>query len=93
MKVIWKFILEVNRQPQRVAMPTGAKLLYVREQNDDICLWIECDVHVPTEIRTFEVLGTGMMHPDVPFGLQRVYVGSAHLRNGALVYHVYERKQ
>ena len=92
MKTIWKFVLSPQGL-QTIEMPAGAKLLYVREQNNDICIWAEVDRYSWKEDRTFEVFGTGHERYDADsVEAERTYLGSAHLQGGALVLHVYERK-
>ena len=58
MIAIWKFPLEV-KPSQTIEMPIGADLLYVDQQNGQLCLWASVDTEVPTEKVTFRVYGTG----------------------------------
>jgi hypothetical protein len=72
-----------------VYMPKGAQVLYAREQGDDICVWalVDIDDPAPSEPRRFSVYGTGH---EIRLSDPGRYVGSAHLQNGALVFHVFE---
>jgi len=88
MKTIWKFTLDAGRTRQY--MPKGSVVLSVNSQRDDICIWAEVDDKEKVEERVFEVFGTG--HPiHVDMGIERKFIGTVLLDNGALVFHVYER--
>lgn len=82
---IWKYVLSPGMP---VRMPRGATVLHAAGQGDDLCVWALVDPQAPTEERRFDVYGTG--HPcPAPEALGR-YVGTAHLNDGALVFHVFE---
>jgi hypothetical protein len=83
MKTIWKYVLS---QEIELDMPYGAQILSVREQGEDLCLWALLDPKAPTTKRRFAVYGTGW---DVLPGAMQ-YIGTGHLRGGALVFHVFE---
>jgi hypothetical protein len=87
MHAVWKFRLSVGREPQRVSMPRGATVLSVHEQYGDVCLWAYVEPAKPSEDRLFEVVGTGWDLPPA----DRRHVGTAHIDNGRLVFHVFER--
>ncbi len=81
MKQVWKYQVAA-----KIRMQIGAKILCAQEQNGAICIWAEVDPQAATEERAFEVFGTG--HP-----MQesvRVYIGTAMMEGGSLVFHVYE---
>jgi hypothetical protein len=88
MKVIWKYEVPDNGV---VHMPFGAEILQLHPQggpvHETVCLWALVD---PDEqqlvMRRFILFGTG--HP-IPTG-PLVYRGTAHLRAGTLVLHVFE---
>lgn len=82
-RTIWKVALGAGTN--KVRLPLAAKPLYIREQNNELCLWFEVALIHITEPRHFEVIGTGWAVPD-----RGIYLGSGHLRGGALVLHVYE---
>ncbi len=89
MKTIWKYQLTAEVE-QTIFMPIGAKILYAREQGRNICLWAEVDSSKDQEKRHIEFFPTGFrIKRDM--GFERTYLGSAHINNGELVFHVYER--
>ena len=84
MKTIWKFVVEPACS---IDMPAGAQVLSVREQGGAICLWALVDPAAPLEARRFIWVGTGHRMPDeAPL----TYLGTGHLDQGALVFHVFE---
>jgi hypothetical protein len=88
MKVVWKFTVPDNGI---ITMPLGAEILQVHAQggplNEDVCLWALVDLDEQQLVmRRFMVIGTG--HP-IPSDML-VYRGTAHLRAGTLVLHVFE---
>jgi len=89
MKSIWKFKLE-NSDTQSIEMPKNAKILTIQEQLGDICLWAMVDTEKKTETRHFEIFGTGeSIYCDM--GIERKYIGTYQLREGRLVFHIFER--
>ena len=84
MKTIWKFKLEPECT---VKMPAGAEVLSVREQGHHIYAWALVDDQALPEERHFIGIGTGH---EVPTGEPLKFLGSAHLDDGALVFHVFE---
>lgn len=85
MKTIWKYTWDAPNIHSSFAMPQGAVVLHVHEQNDVICLWALIDTKVPKKLRRFALCGTGHLYPA---GGQ--YVGSVHLSGGQYVFHVFE---
>ena len=83
---IWKFTLEAADR-QVAYMPRGARILSVGEQRGDINVWAIVDPEVPTEARTFLVLGTG--HPAAGAS-GATFLGTVQLLGGSLVFHVFE---
>lgn len=82
---VWKYVLRPTTT-QTVEMPVPAKVLHVASQGDDVCLWALVSPEAPLRSCTFRVVGTG--HPEVD---QRdSYVGTAHLPESGLVFHVFE---
>lgn len=64
MLAIWKFPLLITDR-QSLRMPGGAQVLTVQFQREKLCLWALVDVNSPSEMRTFEVIGTGNeIHPE-----------------------------
>ena len=74
---------------QGVTMPEGAEILTVQIQNDVPYLWALVDPEARTEIRGIAMFGTG--HPiDYDIGASGRYISTFQLRNGELVFHVFE---
>jgi hypothetical protein len=88
-RVVWKYVL--HKPTQNVGVPTGARILTVANQANEITFWAEVDdAPVGLEKRVFVVLGTGHPFPDTPSGKMLHYLGTAHGISGGLVFHVYE---
>lgn len=84
MKTIWKYQLTTAGQ---IEMVKGAKVLSVGHQNDEIMIWAEADDNTTeTEIRHFNVVGTGWGTDDHP----GKFIDTVILDNG-LVWHIYEK--
>jgi hypothetical protein len=83
--VIYKYPLKlVAVQP--VAMPEGARILSVANQNGIICLWAEiADPSAVAKARAIEIIGTGNRFPDA----YRTFIGT--VLDGKYVWHVFER--
>lgn len=84
-QVIWKAELSILPS-QVIEIPAGAVFLAAREQNDHVCVWFTCDPDAPNVERTIGISGTG--HP-TPDGVC-VYIGTAVVFGGNLVWHVFE---
>lgn len=84
-EVVWKYALPKVVNP--VEMPSGATVLAVAEQHNEICLWAKVNPANPKATRVFQVVGTGHAELD---GTE-AYLGSAQLNNGNFVFHVFER--
>lgn len=88
-KTIWKFEIE-TADLNTVNMPKGAEILTVQNQMGNPCIWALVDPAQETELRAFEVFGTGHeVYCDM--GIDRKYIGTYQLHGGALVFHVFER--
>lgn len=83
MKTIWKAHLRPIFR-QTVEMPKGAKLLHVGKQGEEMFVWFMCDPKAETEMRAFEVCGTGH---DIPADF--TYVGTVVTYEGTLVWHIF----
>lgn len=88
---VWKYDLHVAAMALgetrfSFEIPSGARLLHVREQNSRLAMWFEVDPGRPAETRTFEVVGTG----DGPTE-GWLYHGTVFFNNATLVLHVYEK--
>jgi hypothetical protein len=82
---VWKFTLP--DPTNKVAMPAGAEVLHVAEQDGRIALWARVDPGMFDRVtRTFHVVGTGTPIPKGPSGFR----GTAVAAGGSLVFHVFE---
>ena len=85
MTQIWKFVL----QPEvSLSMPTGAEILSVATQGNDICLWARVNPDADREDRTFIGIGTGH---DIPNNMNLQFIGTVLLSGGTLVFHIFEK--
>ena len=82
MKTIYKYILKPEIS---IRIPEQSQLLSVHEQNGEVCLWALVNPQNIDETRTFAVFGTGHRVPE-----DHIFVGTALLEGGSLVFHVFE---
>lgn len=88
---VWKYPLVIDDLFE-IVMPYGAKILHVDTQYGTPYLWALCNTQeTVSERRRFRLAGTG--HPiRLGFvGEQPTYIGSFQMRDGALVFHLFER--
>jgi hypothetical protein len=74
-------------------MPKGAELLCVQVQNGRPYLWarVVIDAGHPSTERSFRLAGTGhLIEGRMPSDSDGDYVGTFQLRDGALVFHVFD---
>lgn len=85
-ETVWKFPL-VMSDSISVDLPEGAVILYLAVQfGRDLCLWARVNPKAPKERRWFKMRGTGhVVGADCG-----KHVGSFMLRDGELVFHVFE---
>ena len=81
---IWKYVLKTETN-QIIEIPEGAKILSAGEQLNNICVWVNVDTEMPVVNRKFSIYGTGHLIPKDPGD----FIGSVHLYNGTLIFHVY----
>ncbi len=85
MNEVWK--LELNPNITEYKFPKNSQILYAREQRASICVWFLCNPNkVEIETRYILIFGTG--HSGIREDLN--YIGSGHLNNGALIYHIFD---
>lgn len=72
---------------QIVQMPIGAEILCAQVQCGTICLWALVEPNLTKEPRRIEIVGTGHEIDEA----DRKYIGTVQMRDGALVWHVFER--
>jgi hypothetical protein len=86
---VYKYELKLTDE-QSVNLPKGAEVLTIQVQHDTPCLWAMVDPNAPKEARFFETFGTGhVIRTDM--GVERSYIGTYQIHDGALVFHVFER--
>lgn len=83
---IWKYPLEITDE-QNIRMPKGANILTAQIQGGTLCLWAIVDPKAPLVSRWIGIVGTG--HP-MAQEMECVYLGTAQMAGGALVWHVFE---
>ena len=86
---IYKYQLEVTDK-QNIELPKGAEILTVQTHYGIVCIWALVDKEAEKEYRSFEIFGTGHNIP-VDMGVERKYIGTFQLNDGALVFHLFER--
>lgn len=84
---VWKFKLNGRDVQTKVEMPSGAQVLRVDIQGDEIQLWALVDPESPTHTRTFEVYGTGH---EIKEGKLN-FISTFFVRGGTYVFHAFER--
>ncbi|PIF44317.1 hypothetical protein CLU96_1260 [Chryseobacterium sp. 52] len=85
MKTIYKYPLKTTDQ-QTITMHVGAEILKLKDQHGTPCLWVKLDTSNAVGDRTFLTFGTGHVLPENEMD----YIGSYHLHNSELVFHVFE---
>jgi hypothetical protein len=83
---VWKFPLAMT-DIQQVKMPKGARILAVKPQGNQVCLWALCDGNQPNEARQIAILGTGHNAPE--YGALK-FIETFQLHGGELVFHAFE---
>ncbi len=87
MRTVHKFELGIGTTT--LHLPPDAKCLYVGNQHETICVWIELDPYdQTTEPCDFRVFGTGNPINDI-VGMDITHVGTVLLHSGTGVFHVY----
>ena len=87
MKTIWKYTLEAE-DTQTILMPEGAQLLCVQSQKGQPCLWALIEEQNKLLVpRKIIIHGTGHRADDAN---AVNYVGTFQLRDGLLVFHVFD---
>lgn len=89
MQEVWKFRIPVG-DLAGIAMPRGAKVLYVAAQREIPCLWALVDPSALPDFRRFRLVGTGDPIEENPDLL--VYCGSFMMHDGTPVFHLFEIK-
>lgn len=87
--VVWKWPIPAEARFS-IEMPKDARLLHVDVQRMEACLWALVDPDAGTEMRHFQLVGTG--HREVASADAHRHVGSVLLADGALVFHLFETR-
>jgi hypothetical protein len=74
-------------------LPAGAEVLAVQTQHGEGQLWALVDPAAPTTERCFEIAGTGHEMADLADDVERRYVGTWQVQDGAFVFHLFELAQ
>ena len=86
MKTIWKYQIQTTDY-QDIEMPIEAQILTVQVQNGEPCLWALIDPDQKRGIRQIRIIGTGHI---IDNSIDE-YLGTYQLRDGALVFHVFDQ--
>lgn len=90
MIAVYKYTFPDVQDGLSMAVPYGAEILTVGAQGEKIVFWARVDTDRPMVMRHFRLAGTGhLLDEGAPAGK---YLGTAFLRGGALVFHLFERK-
>jgi hypothetical protein len=89
-KVIYKYQIELPYGQHEVMMPIGAEILSVQLQRGKPCFWALVDPDAKTELRTVEILTTGLtIHDSDKYLKEFKYIGTCQLLNGNFVAHLF----
>lgn len=83
MRTVHKHVL--SEEHNEVSTYERAKVIHVGNQRNEITVWLEVNTLARECMKPLTVVGTGQ---PIPNGVR--HVGSAILRDGAFVFHVYE---
>ena len=91
-RVVWKYPVGMDRFS--LSLPMGAQVLCAQKQYGTIEMWVlvDPDPDVEIERRHFLLVGTGHEH-DVAGLTYEGYVGTFQVRQGTLVFHLFELKE
>ncbi len=70
-----------------VTMPHGAEPKFFAAQNDNMFVWAVVDKKAQPAKHKFRIAGTGH---ELTYSESRNYIGTAMLRGGALVFHLFD---
>ncbi len=87
MKTIWKYPLDLRKQPNTIPIPQGAKFRSLIEQYGNPTAYFEVDDEAPNrEICQFFIYGTGHRIDCPPYA---EYLGTVSTSGGQLIWHIY----
>lgn len=88
-ETVYKYPLEIEDE-QVVLLPTGARILTVQQQNNNIFLWALVNPTSPNEQAiTIRIHGTGHAISDSD---ELEYINTVQLYGGKLVFHVFVKR-
>ena len=90
-RTIWKFPINPYSN-YSIMMPVGAKVLTIKTQHGQPCIWAMVDPEAPLEERFFYIHGTGVLFADC-LEDSKSYLGTFFLEEESLVFHVFEIKK
>jgi len=87
MRTIYKYPIQITGEVQKIEMPQNGRICDFQEQGTHPTLWVEVNTEMPTEIRKFQIFGTGVEIPD-PDDHNYCYRGT--VQRGIYVWHLFE---
>lgn len=89
-KAIWKYPLEITGE-QGITMPKGAKIIAVGNQYENLALWaiVNPEQGGIKEFRKIYIYGTGHSTDEI----KGSYIGTVLMRDGSLVWHIFEEEK
>lgn len=88
-ETVYKYPLEIEDE-QVVLLPTGARILTVQQQNNNIFLWALVNPTSPNvQAFTIRIHGTGHAISDSD---ELEYINTVQLYGGKLVFHVFVKR-
>lgn len=85
MKTVHKYSFAIDDETT-IEMPLSAQILCLQLQYGYPCIWALVDTGNPMTQRRFVTRGTGYPVPE----RDAAYIGTYQLRDGAIVFHVFE---
>jgi len=82
-RTIWKYPIRIDDEVV-ISMPSGAAILTVQVQNDEVCLWASVDPSARLERRRIAIYGTG--NPV----RAACYISTFQTHGGAGVWHAFD---
>ena len=90
--IVYKYQLQPVGFIAELRLPKEAEILHVVEQHGVMCLWALLDTTAALELRKFAVIPTGVefKRADIPGAEALAFISTVLMRNGSLVFHVFE---
>ena len=84
MNVIWKFPAEKTKEFQRLLMPSGAQVLSIQFQGEELFIFALVDPEAKKEGRILQIFATGELVEN-----QGIFLGTFQLHGEAFVFHAF----